>query len=474
MRNSPAFQLYARDALADAGLLLMEDSEWRCYWELCFFCWENDGLPVETEKLARLVRRPLAEFERIWREIGSKFEVRELADERRIYYHPRLWAQRESQRDKRQQTQDAAKARWEKQGKGGKGDRGCEDGKDKVDVIDLGDGDGEGWPTDESVDAGPVDAAVVELAHANASAKGHAKPKASAHANAHAKGMLRERARAAEAKAEAEAVEVGREQKQKGGRGPGGTMRTASGGAHAAADRPVAGAGGSGPSVPGKPPAGGYLAQAFKATGGGEMLENPEKPASTAGAISSALPGRGQDRRSDRVLEPALTQMAAEAKSGRKDDGSVTEWPPKGRRVGIPIAPAVWAAALDTMRERLDPDTFETWIRPLVPLSASRERAWLGCPGKIFRATVLRNYCSVLVESLLIAGGGEIDAEFEIELVILPGSTWEGSQLNSTEGPLAEEANAGVQLGEPAGTAPGSSRVGLSADPQPAQARTGA
>ncbi|SVC42041.1 uncharacterized protein METZ01_LOCUS294895, partial [marine metagenome] len=52
----------------------------------------------------------------------------------------------------------------------------------------------------------------------------------------------------------------------------------------------------------------------------------------------------------------------------------------------------LWKQALTPLRERLDADEFESWIKPLSPLSARSDILELAVPNRMFASWVEENY----------------------------------------------------------------------------------
>lgn len=89
MNEAPAIQIYPRDWLADVGIRLMDDATKAVFYELCWYCWSEDGLPNNPELLARLVGRDPEQFAQIWESLLPRFELVEL-DGRHVLYETRL------------------------------------------------------------------------------------------------------------------------------------------------------------------------------------------------------------------------------------------------------------------------------------------------------------------------------------------------------------------------------------------------
>ena len=65
----------------------------------------------------------------------------------------------------------------------------------------------------------------------------------------------------------------------------------------------------------------------------------------------------------------------------------------------------LWNRALSSLRERLDHDEFDSWIRPLVPLSLSSETLELSVPNKLFASWLEENYLELIAKAWVDAHG---------------------------------------------------------------------
>lgn len=110
MKTSPAFQFYAHDFLA-GRVATYSLEEIGAYSMLLAFDWTLTGLPVEPEKLARLLRVSRRKFDRIWGCIGEQFPER---DGRR--YNPRLEIERAKQAEWREKSAKGGRANGMKGG----------------------------------------------------------------------------------------------------------------------------------------------------------------------------------------------------------------------------------------------------------------------------------------------------------------------------------------------------------------------
>lgn len=96
--SAPAFQFYASDVIAGpVATYSLEESG--AYFTLLAFDWSLTGLPLEPEKLARLLRISRRKFDAIWATIGEQFPER---DGRR--YNARLEIERAKQASWREKS----------------------------------------------------------------------------------------------------------------------------------------------------------------------------------------------------------------------------------------------------------------------------------------------------------------------------------------------------------------------------------
>ena len=89
----------------------------------------------------------------------------------------------------------------------------------------------------------------------------------------------------------------------------------------------------------------------------------------------------------------------------------------------------LWNRALGALRERLEHDEFDNWIRPLVPLSLSSETLELSVPNKLFASWLEENYLDLIARAWVDAHGQETSFTF----------TWNGTGL---QGELFQEYEA--------------------------------
>jgi chromosomal replication initiator protein len=79
----------------------------------------------------------------------------------------------------------------------------------------------------------------------------------------------------------------------------------------------------------------------------------------------------------------------------------------------------LWNRAVTALGERLDRDEFDSWIRPLVPLSLSSETLEISVPNKLFASWLEENYLEMLTSAWIEAHGHETSFTF----------TWNGRGL---------------------------------------------
>ena len=111
---------------------------------------------------------------------------------------------------------------------------------------------------------------------------------------------------------------------------------------------------------------------------------------------------------------------------------SISLWASDGVTV---VAPSrnqledLWNRALGSLEQRLDRDEFDSWIRPLIPVSLSGETLELSVPNKLFASWLEENYLDLLATAWVEAHGHETGFTF----------TWHGSGL---QGELFQEYTA--------------------------------
>ena len=72
-KQLPYYKMYPADADSDERFRLMNMEERGLYWTLLNHAWINDGIPFETDKLARLVGISEDLFKQLWRIVGECF-----------------------------------------------------------------------------------------------------------------------------------------------------------------------------------------------------------------------------------------------------------------------------------------------------------------------------------------------------------------------------------------------------------------
>jgi uncharacterized protein YdaU (DUF1376 family) len=66
MSNSPAFQFYPREWLSDFEIRALSDTQKGFFMDLMCHCWEVDGLPNDTKKMAAAMQRSHSSFLKLW------------------------------------------------------------------------------------------------------------------------------------------------------------------------------------------------------------------------------------------------------------------------------------------------------------------------------------------------------------------------------------------------------------------------
>lgn len=117
MKKAPAYQMYAKDWLSDPSVSLMTAAAEGAYIRLLNVSWVSTPmctLPVDCEKVRRLTKATIEEWESVWLEIEPHFPV-----VRGYRRNARLCKQMRMQKSffRRQQVRGAAgaKARWDNQ-----------------------------------------------------------------------------------------------------------------------------------------------------------------------------------------------------------------------------------------------------------------------------------------------------------------------------------------------------------------------
>ena len=109
----PAFQVYPRDFMSDANVLLMSWDERGVYMWLLYSCWLEGSIPADISELARICS-PMTtrKMARMWARIGPCFAESEPGR----LHHQRLTDQREKMEERRRKLSAAgekgAETRW--------------------------------------------------------------------------------------------------------------------------------------------------------------------------------------------------------------------------------------------------------------------------------------------------------------------------------------------------------------------------
>jgi hypothetical protein len=73
VNKPPAFQFYPKDWLASGTVRRMSWAARGLFIELLALCWDNEGLPTESEDLRRMVRCQPGVWRRLWAEVKPAF-----------------------------------------------------------------------------------------------------------------------------------------------------------------------------------------------------------------------------------------------------------------------------------------------------------------------------------------------------------------------------------------------------------------
>lgn len=109
MEHSPAFQFYPGDFLSDPNVAGMSLQERGAYITLICLCWKDGSLPVEEDRLARMVGVPLSQWRRLAPMVVGCFVAK---DDRLT--HKRLDRERDKQEHFRRRQSDKGKVSSEK------------------------------------------------------------------------------------------------------------------------------------------------------------------------------------------------------------------------------------------------------------------------------------------------------------------------------------------------------------------------
>lgn len=74
--KSPRFGFYPKDFLSDAAVLQMSLEAKGAYISLICLCWLDKSLPLDPVALAKMLHVSERKFDRLWKEIGSRFHTK--------------------------------------------------------------------------------------------------------------------------------------------------------------------------------------------------------------------------------------------------------------------------------------------------------------------------------------------------------------------------------------------------------------
>ncbi len=92
--KAPAFQFYAQDILADFNVLAMTLEEFGAYVKLLALCWNEHGIPADSDRIARVLAITRERFDQLSPAISPCFYL----DESGRWQHKRLDEERRKQR----------------------------------------------------------------------------------------------------------------------------------------------------------------------------------------------------------------------------------------------------------------------------------------------------------------------------------------------------------------------------------------
>lgn len=117
--NSPAFQFYPADFLADEHVALMSLAARGAYITLLCYCWREGSIPNDTAKLARLCNVDSSTMAELMAELSPCFSL--AIDEPSRLVNQRLHQEREKQENHRKERaaagQKGAEKRWQRERK---------------------------------------------------------------------------------------------------------------------------------------------------------------------------------------------------------------------------------------------------------------------------------------------------------------------------------------------------------------------
>lgn len=130
MNQSPAFQFYPADFLADENVALMSLAGRGAYITLICYCWREGSIPADMNRMGRLCGIDSSAMAQLWAELSACFTVEPASDSSAMnsyiansdlairYIHPRLERERIKQQEHSKERQESgrkgANIRWQK------------------------------------------------------------------------------------------------------------------------------------------------------------------------------------------------------------------------------------------------------------------------------------------------------------------------------------------------------------------------
>jgi len=115
MSKFPAFQFYPKDCFTDETVAAMDDREFGFYMRCLGHAWLNDGIPVDLDRLARVMARTREYLDSVWPAVSPCWQSDPARPQRLV--NPRQEKQRSEYISLSQSRKGAAEARWGKRPK---------------------------------------------------------------------------------------------------------------------------------------------------------------------------------------------------------------------------------------------------------------------------------------------------------------------------------------------------------------------
>ena len=89
----------------------------------------------------------------------------------------------------------------------------------------------------------------------------------------------------------------------------------------------------------------------------------------------------------------------------------------------------LWEKSIKIIQEKVSPQNFEIWIKPIKIASIDKNNIRLSVPNRFFRDWVVENYSSVIKNSLTSIIGTDVGTDVNVDFIVEPSSGWKSQDL---------------------------------------------